>query len=123
MGICNSTLCLLCEAKDETHSHLFFHCEYSRRCLQGVEKWLDIPISKVHYMGLLRWVKWKSKCSKFQNTVMHTVVNATVYVLWRARNDALLNQKIPTSVATISCIQRSVIERLTHIGARNPSTE
>ncbi|XP_021836712.1 uncharacterized protein [Spinacia oleracea] len=122
MGICQSTLCLLCEVKEETHSHLFFECDYSRRCLQGVEKLLDIPVSKVHYMGLLRWVKWKSKCSRFQKTAMHTAINATVYVLWRARNDALWNQKIPTPTATISCIKRSVIERLAHIGARNPST-
>ncbi|XP_056685584.1 uncharacterized protein [Spinacia oleracea] len=75
IGVCNTTTCLLCEAKDETHPHFFFDCEYSRRCLQGVEEWLDIPTSKVHYMGLLR-----------------------------ARNDALWNQKVPTPSATIRCI-------------------
>ncbi|XP_056690489.1 uncharacterized protein [Spinacia oleracea] len=122
IGVCNTTTCLLCEAKDETHSHLFFDCEYSRRCLQGVEEWLDIPTSKVHYMGLLRWVKWKSQCSKFQKTAIHTAVNATVYTLWRARNDALWNQKVPTPSTTIRCIQRSVIDRLAHIGAKQSST-
>ncbi|XP_056688751.1 uncharacterized protein [Spinacia oleracea] len=122
MGIYNSTKCLLYEAKGETHSHLFFDCEYSRRCLQGIESWLDIPTSKVHYMGLLRWIKWKSNCSKFQKTAMHTAVNAIVYVLWRARNDALWNQKVPTPSATIRFIQRSVIDRLAHIGAKQPST-
>lgn len=35
MGVCQETECLLCGCKPENIDHLFFECDYSKKCLEG----------------------------------------------------------------------------------------
>ena len=55
-GIDNS-LCFLCGNKDESAHHLFFECEYSYRCLQGVMNWMEWKARGVSIEDLTSWVK------------------------------------------------------------------
>lgn len=39
--------CYLCGIKEENAGHLFFECEYSKRCVQLVEAWIQrsLPVT------------------------------------------------------------------------------
>ena len=37
-GVSATHTCLICEAQVEDHRHLFFNCEYSSRCLNGIKQ-------------------------------------------------------------------------------------
>ncbi|XP_021847539.1 uncharacterized protein [Spinacia oleracea] len=116
MGVCDNSVCLICDSHEESHPHLFFECCYSRACLMEIKKWPGIPVHIVHYMGLIRWIQWKSKGSKFQKNVYYTAVNAVVYAIWRVRNDALWNNKVPTVLHTYKWVKQSVTDRINCIG-------
>ncbi|XP_056691943.1 uncharacterized protein [Spinacia oleracea] len=115
-GVCDTTSCLFCDSHEETHVHLFFDCLYSRKCLLEVKQWLGIPVNIVRYMALMRWIHWKSRGCKFQKHVMYAAINATVYTIWRARNEVLWNQKLPTVTHTVRFVQQSVIDRMQQLG-------
>ncbi|XP_056697970.1 uncharacterized protein [Spinacia oleracea] len=116
IGICDTSVCLICDNNEETHPHLFFECCYKKSCLMVFKSWLGIPGHIVHYMGLIRWIQWKSKGSKFQKNVMYTAVNAVVYAIWKVRNEALWNNKVPTVLHTIQFVKQSVINIIQCIG-------
>ncbi|XP_074277785.1 uncharacterized protein LOC141601405 [Silene latifolia] len=48
----SDTECVLCGEEDESHDHLFFHCSYSRKCLQQVQDWSKLAI---HERQVLSW--------------------------------------------------------------------
>ncbi|XP_021852485.1 uncharacterized protein [Spinacia oleracea] len=122
LGICDTSMCLICDSHEETHPHLFFECCYSKACLVEIKKWLGIPGHIVHYMGLIRWIQWKSKGSNFQKKVLYTAVNAVVYAIWKVRNDALWNNKVPTVLHTFNFVKQSVIDRIQCIGMPDSDT-
>ncbi|XP_021837040.1 uncharacterized protein [Spinacia oleracea] len=115
-GVCDTTSCLFCDSHEETHVHLFFDCLYSRKCLLEVKQWLGIPVNIVRYMALMTWIHWKGRGCKFQKHVMYAAINATVYTIWRARNEVLWNQKLPTVTHTVRFVQQSVIDRMQQLG-------
>ncbi|KAL0299860.1 UNVERIFIED_CONTAM: hypothetical protein Scaly_3067600 [Sesamum calycinum] len=84
--------CVLCDDHlDETHTHLFFNCHYSKRCLA-------ILHSKIRfqwpYLGWQQGITWASKRWHSKHLI-HAASRATlaalVYHLWTERNNRRFN--------------------------------
>ncbi|KAK4730249.1 hypothetical protein R3W88_023237 [Solanum pinnatisectum] len=61
MGVCQETKCLLCGCKPENIDHLFFKCEYSKKCLEGVLEWMGLSIQRTNMEGIWSRLARKAK--------------------------------------------------------------
>ncbi|XP_074288169.1 uncharacterized protein LOC141613335 [Silene latifolia] len=59
MRIIPANLCFLCGLVEEDHEHLFFRCEYSRKCRELVHRWcpFQLPAEKCCDW----WITWRSR--------------------------------------------------------------
>ncbi|GAB2288182.1 hypothetical protein Dimus_037981 [Dionaea muscipula] len=97
----DNRLCLFCGTEEETTKHLFFKC----RCLLGAWNqiccWCDIPPSLTSLKALVNWIKARSRSSGSRGTALKITLAASVYFLWKARNDILWKNVPFYSVAFI----------------------
>ena len=89
LGICGMNSCLLCENAVEDHNHLFFQCEYNKQCLAKVKNWLGIRAMTCNLPQLISWIQRRYKGGKFRRKVVVAGILATVYKIWKERNNAL----------------------------------
>ncbi|XP_062118209.1 uncharacterized protein LOC133831814 [Humulus lupulus] len=82
------SICLLCGEADECIEHLFFQCLYSRKCLSAIKNWLNWHTQSINLVRLLKWIS-HAKASSIYKSMLMTILAATVYHIWRARNDVL----------------------------------
>ncbi|XP_074293301.1 uncharacterized protein LOC141620285 [Silene latifolia] len=59
MQITHDNICFLCGLVEEDHEHLFFRCEYSRKCRDLVHNWCPVQLPTNHCCEW--WVKWRSR--------------------------------------------------------------
>ncbi|KAF1894118.1 hypothetical protein Lal_00004037 [Lupinus albus] len=83
--------CSLCSDKLESSQHLLFSCSFSYSMWQLIYKWLDIsvvlPFQPInHFLYHLGMVKLRKNCH-----IWSTIWLATVWALWRSRNDTIFN--------------------------------
>ncbi|KAL0282162.1 UNVERIFIED_CONTAM: hypothetical protein Sradi_7269400 [Sesamum radiatum] len=80
--------CVLCnDASAESHSHLFFNCVYSRRCLAVLEfsvrfKWPGFDWQ----LGIL-WASRRWRGAHLLNVASRSLLASVVYHLWLERNN------------------------------------
>jgi hypothetical protein len=95
-GFTGSSLCLSCFACQESRDHLFFCCSFSRRV------WRNIMADCCVYNPPIEWSSigsWSAECWKGRNlqaTICKLCFGATIYHLWRHRND-LSHGNVPRS--------------------------
>lgn len=111
IGVCSSDECLLCEGGSETHEHLFFQCQVSSQIISSVFQWCRF-YSPARSFVQLHTVINRSNRSKFQRCVLHIVVNATAYQIWKTRNQKLWNCKDPSCERVIDSIKNVVKNRV-----------
>ncbi|XP_019233726.1 PREDICTED: uncharacterized protein LOC109214279 [Nicotiana attenuata] len=94
MGVSQERTCLLCGMQDETVHHLYFECHFSRRCIDELCSWWGIklkqPDMQSNWRKIGRCIKGRI-CRGFVTSIIATIM----YGIWRARNEALWNQKVP----------------------------
>lgn len=86
-GMDVSPSCLLCGTRAESVKHIFFECDYSLRV------WNDImarsrlqPPSALH--AIVNWLSSPQLQGKLR-TMLHLIFQATIYHLWKERNNRL----------------------------------
>ncbi|XP_074277814.1 uncharacterized protein LOC141601429 [Silene latifolia] len=84
LDISDDDTCCIYKISIETVDHLFFQCSYSREVLSRVGDCLGIVLP---YQDLLTW-HLGFKGSKLQRGVVHAVINACLYHLWKQRNQS-----------------------------------
>ena len=91
-GIVNSEECILCNNDSESAEHFFFECRLSAECLRNLKEWFNWNCKATSLHGLVKWLR-KANCSRFRKAVLAAGVAATVYILWKARNELFWNDK------------------------------
>ncbi|KAM0003966.1 putative reverse transcriptase zinc-binding domain-containing protein [Helianthus debilis subsp. tardiflorus] len=90
-----STTCKLCGREEETTDHLFISCNFAQSVWDFVSVWCKIrslyilelkDLVNIHNQvcGSAKWRK-----------ALFTAIQATLWCLWKTRNDAIFNQKAP----------------------------
>ncbi|XP_074289358.1 uncharacterized protein LOC141614513 [Silene latifolia] len=85
MGDPTSMECYLCQGADESHGHLFFECEFSRKCSDLVQQKLTIRLNP---RALVEWNKRGRRLSILRRRMVCACYVMVVYLIWQARNKA-----------------------------------
>lgn len=93
LGICQEDHCVICGEEAETIDHLFFECKYSRNYLNELLDWLNIRLQQHSLGGIWRRMTRNIR-GKACRSAVSTVLVATIYHIWKVRNEALWNQKV-----------------------------
>ncbi|XP_074288629.1 uncharacterized protein LOC141613783 [Silene latifolia] len=83
IGIVMDDSCVLCANAPETHAHLFFACEYSKRCLQILSSRLGCHLPSQD------WFAWWNSQSFPSQKIQHQaaiLLLALIYSIWWNRN-------------------------------------
>ncbi|XP_074290342.1 uncharacterized protein LOC141617073 [Silene latifolia] len=108
-GVCLKPSCLLCENANESHSHLFFECWYSRCCLQLVSNWLGIHIP--WQLTIQWWTKCKF-CPLLKKHIVGAAICVLIYQIWQARNVSLHDQYMKRPGAILQAVKYVVCNRI-----------
>ncbi|XP_010693609.2 uncharacterized protein LOC104906537 [Beta vulgaris subsp. vulgaris] len=114
IGISREDTCALCEQDTENSQHLFFRCPFSKRVCHGTLQWLGKQSTATECL-YTQWKKWgRNYSSKRQQKIGYAALTAVVYEVWRARNNAIWNLKVPCPNAVVSSIKKIVCMRIQH---------
>ncbi|XP_074298479.1 uncharacterized protein LOC141629360 [Silene latifolia] len=76
--------CALCENSIEDVHHLFFNCPFSRHLLNTIGTWLSLPMRSFSLVILAQdFASTRHTCRQ------HVGFMATIYYLWKERNDRI----------------------------------
>jgi len=95
-GYTGPTLCLFCFACQENRDHLFFRCSFSRRVWRSIMAECLIFDPPVDWEDIGSWSEVHLKGKSLHDTICRLCLGATIYHLWRHRND-LLHGNTPRS--------------------------
>ncbi|XP_074278208.1 uncharacterized protein LOC141601803 [Silene latifolia] len=111
MGITIQKLCFLCGEHDEDHEHLFFHCKYTCLCFNMLYKWIHL---QPRQMGSPEEMMGLRKISRFRRKVLCSLVIATQYHIWHARNVGRIEHKVLHPMAIVKAVQEGGESVLLH---------
>ncbi|XP_074318417.1 uncharacterized protein LOC141655226 [Silene latifolia] len=109
MKIIQSNLCFLCGMQQETHTHLFFKCEYSRRCCRMVSDWCAEMLSDE---DCIRWWCSKRYRSLSKKKIVGVILAGLIYHLWMARNKCRVDQTLLCPEKLVKLVQIDVCNRV-----------
>ena len=114
--------CLLCDCQNESVNHLFFECQYSRKCLEQVMKWAKWNCAARTLETCFKWIK-KAKISVVKRRILYAILGATVYQIWHARNVAVWESKVWSIQHTVRCITSALNLRILHVLSKKTSIQ
>ncbi|XP_074305640.1 uncharacterized protein LOC141640860 [Silene latifolia] len=83
MGICRDTICCICGTHNESHTHLFFECAYSKACLDLLNGFFQMTIPVVNFMHW--WLKLRLK-NLLRKKIIAAGIQSLIYNIWEMRN-------------------------------------
>jgi hypothetical protein len=110
-GFTGNSLCRFCFGCQESIDHLFFQCSFCRRVWRHLMADCFISNPCVHWDEVLVWscnLKGKSQ----QTILCKLCLAATIYHLWRLRNDLCYGNTPLTEEALVARIKREVRTRV-----------
>lgn len=94
MGISQEESYPLCRDHVETINHLIFGCEFSNRCLIILTQWTSQHVQNKEIEGYWEKIARKAK-RKPSRAISWTITVATIYHIWKARDEAVWHYKVP----------------------------
>lgn len=89
-----SEMCVLCNRREETCVHLFIHCDFANSVWRRVMMWVDYDF----ITPPSPFVHWECWGTNFGNKAIkrgrRIIWLATLWILWKARNDKIFNGQI-----------------------------
>ncbi|KAL0347741.1 UNVERIFIED_CONTAM: hypothetical protein Scaly_1790100 [Sesamum calycinum] len=80
--------CVLCDGQHvEAHDHLFFNCQFSRRCLQIVQRQVRFHWPHSGWQQGIHWASKRWRSAHLLNEASRALLAALVYHLWTERNN------------------------------------
>ncbi|XP_074283075.1 uncharacterized protein LOC141607626 [Silene latifolia] len=102
-GMCFINRCVLCECSYEDIPHLFFECEFSKSVLIVVAQWVQMPLGSFSLAQIMQ-----TNLPTRRNVKQHASLLATIYYLWKERNDRSFKGPKST-VDALSIVIRKVV--------------
>ncbi|XP_074306175.1 uncharacterized protein LOC141641412 [Silene latifolia] len=109
MHLCSDKMCVLCGVADEDHSHLFFQCDFSRRCLQLVIQNLGIQIPVSDFVQW--WLRAKVK-SLLRKKILAAMIQGLVYKIWEMKNRCRIDHVIGRSEFIVRQLREEISSRV-----------
>ncbi|KAL2235680.1 UNVERIFIED_CONTAM: hypothetical protein Sindi_1300200 [Sesamum indicum] len=79
--------CILCdEDAAETHTHMFFRCRYSRRCLAAIRHHIQFAWPNREWTRDVEWASRKWRGKHIVNVAYRALLGACIYHIWRETN-------------------------------------
>ncbi|KAL4558843.1 hypothetical protein LXL04_037046 [Taraxacum kok-saghyz] len=88
--------CPFCGNKPEETNHLLVDCSFSKEVLARIYKWCGIDV--IQFSGVVDLVRFAAvwgRCPKKRKLLL-AVTYGYIWSIWRARNDKIFNQLIPS---------------------------
>ncbi|KAL0444922.1 UNVERIFIED_CONTAM: hypothetical protein Slati_2214900 [Sesamum latifolium] len=80
--------CVLCDSNStESHSHLFFHCAYSRRALTEIKRSVRFHWPGFDWQTAVLWASRRWRGSHLLNAASRSMLASLVYHLWLECNN------------------------------------
>ncbi|XP_074313917.1 uncharacterized protein LOC141649117 [Silene latifolia] len=111
-GMCIDGRCLLCAVADESHEHIFFACDYSKRCLELLSRWLQVPIP---WQSVVQW--WLTCRVKplLRKQILGAAIGVLFYQIWQARNTSLHEMKLMVPSFIMKQVKFIICKRLSYV--------
>ncbi|XP_019094516.1 PREDICTED: uncharacterized protein LOC109129925 [Camelina sativa] len=107
-GMQVSTDCCLCASNVETRDHLLLSCSYSMEIWRMIHRRLSLPPPLFrNWESLLGWIRLSTASSP--STLRKIVAQATIYALWKQRNNILHNLQAVPPYVIFKEIDREII--------------
>ncbi|KAL4580950.1 hypothetical protein LXL04_017156 [Taraxacum kok-saghyz] len=88
-----STTCVLCDADEESETHLFLQCTWVKEIWASIALWCELDLSRIYSMEQILAITHALLQSNAQKKVVNTIILATIWFIWKAINDAIFNNK------------------------------
>ena len=79
-------LCTLCKKENETHSHLFFTCEFSKTVWEGATQWSNKNINTSNWQDVMLCIQSQCNMNKATHQLSRMTLSVTQYMIWNERN-------------------------------------
>jgi len=79
-------LCTLCKKENETHSHLFFTCEFSKTVWEGATQWSNKNINTSNWQDVMLYIQSQCNMNKATHQLSRMTLSVTQYMIWNERN-------------------------------------
>ncbi|XP_074297900.1 uncharacterized protein LOC141628691 [Silene latifolia] len=109
MNIIHVNCCFLCGDAEESHSHLFFDCCYSRSCLQLISDWclMHLPVTDC----IQWWVKWKIP-ELSRKKIIVVIIASLMAHIWFSRNKCRIDECVIRPAVLCRMVKLEVKNRL-----------
>ncbi|KAK9078070.1 hypothetical protein SSX86_002127 [Deinandra increscens subsp. villosa] len=108
--------CVFCSNQCDSHTHLFFECEYPQRVWVKLKRIALLDNAPSTLLGCAEVIKSSTKTKSVRAIIQRLMLAATVYFIWQERNLRTFQNK-ERSVETL-CIQIQEIVRMKLLGLK-----
>ncbi|KAH7666189.1 Reverse transcriptase zinc-binding domain-containing protein [Dioscorea alata] len=91
-------MCVLCNDAKEEISHLFFECRFSAKVWERVLKKIKVHRRPFKWARDISWFQRKTCGKSMLTRVRRVALSTCVYMIWKARNCLIFQQKQPQGV-------------------------
>ncbi|KAL2224840.1 UNVERIFIED_CONTAM: Transposon TX1 uncharacterized protein [Sesamum indicum] len=99
----------------ETHTHLFFRCRSSRRCLTAVRQQIRFAWPNREWARDVEWASRKWRGKHIVNVAYRALLGACIYHIWRERNLRRFEQTHRPAHVLALCILDDIRQRILSI--------
>lgn len=101
--------CILCADQElETHSHLFFQCRFSRRCMAILHTEVKFNWPYHQWQQGISWASRKWRGNHLINAAYKATLASTVYHIWQERN----KRRFQGLSSTPEVVSRHIIDQI-----------
>lgn len=111
MNLVQDASCLLCQQHDETHTHLFSACAYSRKVIWGINDILKRRIGAAASRNWFPWVVKQMKGKSAMSRIRRRCHSAFIYMIWQERNARLFHCGSRTSQDVVRDVRVFMLQK------------
>ncbi|KAI5639961.1 hypothetical protein M9H77_00287 [Catharanthus roseus] len=100
--------CALCKRQLETANHLFFECSFAAQVWMDIKQWAGLRRCMATIKSSLRWILRENGGTSWKSNMRKLCLAATIYYIWKARNQAVFEQLVMDSQPIIRKIKIQV---------------